>query len=371
MTRSPALRAGWAGPAFLAVAACGLGLLVDRRVFFACWLAAWWACASAVLGSQANLWLHDLSGGSWGVPLRPVWRSVVAAMPMLLALMLPLLAAAWTFYPWSQSGWQPDSRHPGFQAAWLSPAFVTVRLIAYAALWQLFALLPTRRKGVSAAGLLIYAVTLSLAAVDLVQSLTPQWHSSGFGLLAIGMSMKLGFALGVAMALSPASRCARAGASPMNLPPQLGRDWGNLLLMYVLMWAYLGFVQFLIIWAENLPPEIAWYVPRLQTGWVWLAVALVVGGFFLPLLLLLFRAFKQHRRALRILALALCALGWLESVWITLPSVRGLGWHAVWMAPLILAAMAFLLWRGAGLVQAAPPACRNPDGTPACKEGRL
>ena len=39
--------------------------------------------------------------------------------------------------------------------------------------------------------------------------------------------------------------------------PALFRDLGNLLLMYVMTWAYLAFVQFLIIWAENLPHEIA------------------------------------------------------------------------------------------------------------------
>jgi len=362
--RVPRMR--WIGPALLAIVVSSLSLLVDRRAFFACWLAAWWTCACAVLGSQANLWLHDLSGGSWGTPLRPVWRRIVAAMPLLLVSMLPLLGAVWSFYPWSRSGWLPDSPHPEFQAAWLSPAFVTVRLLGYALLWQLFALLPTRRKGVSAAGLLAYGVTLSLAAVDLIQSLTPEWYSSGFGLLALAMSMKLGFALAVAGAARPRHGLAFPAAST---PAQLGRDWGNLLLMYVLMWTYLGFVQFLIIWAENLPHEIAWYVPRLQTAWVWLGVVLVGGGFFLPLLLLLFRAFKQHRRALRTLALALCALGWLESVWITLPSVQGLSRHAAWMAPLIMAAMAFLLRTGTILAKA--PAWRiRLDEAPSCEEGR-
>lgn len=311
------------------------GAWVDRQAFFACWLAAWWTCAGAVLGSQANLWLHDLTGGAWARPLRPIWQGVTAGMPVLLALMLPVVGAAWLFYPWSQGDWTAHAEQSAFKTYWLSPAFVTSRLIIYAALWQALALLSLRRhsKGASAASLLLYGVTATLAGIDLIQSLLPQWYSSGFGLIVLAMQMKLGFAIAVVLA-----------CRSRDFSPGLGRDWGNLLLMYVLMWAYVAFVQFLIIWAENLPAEIAWYVPRLQTNWIWLGVALVILGFFLPLLLLLFRSVKQDARRLRLLALLLCALGWLESIWITLPSVSGLSWHVLWMSPLAMACMATLLW---------------------------
>src|SRR5690606_32355765 len=240
----------------------------------------------------------------------------------------------------------PHSRYPAFQARWLSPAFVTARLLAYGALWQLLSIIPCRqRKGLSAVGLIIYGLTITLAGVDLILSLMPQWHSSGFGLIALTMQLKLGS--GVAVALGAArQRCQprrhadRGGMAgdagdtlSSTFPGQLGRDWGNLLLMYVMMWAYLAFVQFLIIWAENLPNEIAWYLPRMQTDWIWLGAILAVAGFFVPLLLLLLRAVKQHRRRLRATAIALCVMGWLESIWITLPSVSGLTWLALWMAP--------------------------------------
>ena len=42
-------------------------------------------------------------------------------------------------------------------------------------------------------------------------------------------------------------------------------------------------MQFLIIWAENLPHEIAWFVPRLQTGWSGVGLALVLLQLALPL----------------------------------------------------------------------------------------
>lgn len=349
-------RRSWQGGGCLAVGTVAiimfcLGAMADRQAFFACWLSAWWTCAGIVLGSQASLWLHDLTGGAWGLPLRPVWRRATATMPMLLALMLPLVAATWMFYPWSDPSWAPASQHPAFQAFWLSPTFVTMRLVVYAALWLSLSLdAGKRHKGMSVLGLIVYALTISLAGVDLVLSLMPQWYSSGFGLIAITMQMKLGFAVGIVGATVPGLWRSRrhnnkeASTEPAStFSAELGRDWGNLLLMYVMMWAYIAFVQFLIIWAENLPNEIAWYVPRLQTGWIWLGVLLVVAGFFAPLLLLLLRAIKQDRLRLRAVAIALCVLGWLESIWVTLPSIPGLTWHALWMTPLALAGMIAML----------------------------
>src|SRR5205823_9591088 len=93
----------------------------------------------------------------------------------------------------------------------------------------------------------------------------------------------------MALAIADASLRTRKAESSR----QVFHDLGNLLLMYVLTWAYLAFMQFLIIWVGNLPREIAWYLPRLQTGWVALAVILVVFHFFAPLAILLFRSAKR------------------------------------------------------------------------------
>jgi len=325
------------GMAALALAALGASL--DARAFFAAWLIAWWTCASVILGGQANLWMHGITGGAWAQPLRPVWQACARRMPLLLLLMLPLLLSPWALYPWGEPGWHPESSASGFKALWLTPWFFDLRLLVYGAVWTALSVLPTDRtpprKGLSALALLAYGLSVSLAGVDLLMSLLPEWYASGFGLLLIVMQMKFAFAYAMWRGI---------GTAP--LPPQRGRDLGNLLLMYVLMWAYLAFVQFLIIWAENLPHEIAWYVPRLQTGWVWLAVLLPVAGFFIPLLLLLFRAFKQNAGRLRKLSAGLCLMGYAESVWLVLPSVDQPGWQVIWMAPLAMAGMAALIWPG-------------------------
>src|ERR1043166_7355575 len=67
------------------------------------------------------------------------------------------------------------------------------------------------------------------------------------------------------------------------------RDLGNLLLTFVMLWAYCAFSQYLLIWSGNLREEIEWYLPRKAGGWVWIGPGLFSFPFFLPFMLLLSR----------------------------------------------------------------------------------
>src|SRR5262245_18110107 len=70
-------------------------------------------------------------------------------------------------------------------------------------------------------------------------------------------------------------------------------DLGNLMLAFVMLWAYFSFSQYLIIRSGNLPQEIAWYLHRLQTGWRAVGIALMIFHFALPFVLLLSRTIKR------------------------------------------------------------------------------
>src|SRR6185295_5003582 len=76
--------------------------------------------------------------------------------------------------------------------------------------------------------------------------------------------------------------------------PSHFHDLANLMLAFVMLWAYFSFSQYLIIWSGNLPEEIAWYLHRLQTGWRFVAITLVIFHFVVPFILLLSRAVKRR-----------------------------------------------------------------------------
>ena len=307
------------------------GLVVDRPMFFAAWLAAWWFVLGLVLGALLSLWIHTLTGGRWGD---------------LLLLGLPLVLGADALWPWLG---RPDAAaldaitRPAFQRAWFAPAFLASRLVAYAVVWWWLAqpgalVRPQPRR--AAASLLVHAGVTSLAAIDLLVALTPQWISTGFPLVALAAQAIAGSAFLVALTLHARSVHL---AQPEPHAPPITRDLGNLLLTWVMGWAYLAFVEFLIVWAEDLPRETAWFLPRLEGGWSAVGLVLVGAQFALPFLLLLFRAVKDTPRRLKALACFLVGAGALDAAWIVLPSVEPGSWTGWWLVPALLVGMGLLL----------------------------
>jgi hypothetical protein len=93
------------------------------------------------------------------------------------------------------------------------------------------------------------------------------------------------------------------------------RDVGNLVLAFVMLWAYTSFSQLLLIWAGNLPEEIPWYVYRLGPAWQWIGLVLGVFHFFVPFVLLLLRRTKAMLPALRAVVVLLLAMRLLDLFW--------------------------------------------------------
>ena len=318
------------------------------------YLVAWLFFLAISLGAMANLMLHSLTGGRWGQCVRPAWLAATRLMPALALLFAPIAVGVSSIYPWSDT--------PG---AWLNVPFFTARSIGYLLVWVVLAQAFLRadrasvdpalganrsERRVAAAGLVIYALTMSLAAVDWIASLTPRWHSSGFGLLVIAGQMLAGAAFAIAVAAS--------GWGPVQSPRRGAlrddfrfHDLGNLLLMYVLLWAYLAYTQFLIMWSENLPQEIRWYVPRLQTSWVAVGVILVGLHFALPLLILLSRSAKRSPAVLAAIAAGLLAAHLVDAFWLVMPSLRPAGFTLAWSDPAAVvfvgAIWTWLWWRAA------------------------
>jgi hypothetical protein len=306
--------------AVLCVALVVIAALLNPHRFSGAYLAAFLFCLGLSLGSMANLMLHELTGGHWGVALREPWMGATRLLPLTTALFLPLLFAAPHLYPWIESP-TPETHA---KAWWLNVPFVIVRVAIYFLVWNLLARRwltiatrsntprPPALRRLSAAGLIVYGLTISLAAVDWIMSLMPQWYSTAFGLLIVISQMLSGMAVAVV---------ARTHLHPAELQPTTLNDFGNLLLTYVMTWAYVAFTQFLIIWAEDLPHEIAWYVPRVQTSWRWLTVTVFLLLFAIPFALLLFRVVKRTPEALGALAAMLLVGQLLFCFYLVIPTL--------------------------------------------------
>ena len=72
-------------------------------------------------------------------------------------------------------------------------------------------------------------------------------------------------------------------------------DLAAILLATTIFWAYVEFMQFLIIWEENLKSEIPWYLLRIAGVWKAALYVSVGFGFVVPFFVLLWRPSKRSR----------------------------------------------------------------------------
>lgn len=314
------------------------------------WLTVWLLAMFISIGCLIPPFVHDLVGGVWAVPIRARAVAMARTLPLVALGFVPIGLGLRMVFPWAHAGARPES------AWYLSPGSFWLRAFGYFAIWWWLGrrLTPTRHAGraaASAIGLIAVLLTLSLASVDWIVSLVPGWRSSVFGLTATTTAV---------LAASAWLLLSGGGDRDNVALAQARLDRGTLLLALVLLWGYLAFMEFLTVWSGNLPREVAWYLPRLRTGWRWLSLAVLLGNLVLPFLALLPRAVRGDRRRLATVAAALLAAQALYVAWLVLPSLHPAGPWMHWsLAPAALAiggAWLATLWRNErrALVEATP-----------------
>jgi hypothetical protein len=351
---------GAAGAIAFAVAA-----YADRTTAFQSYLFVWWFLLGIPLGSIAMLAVHNMTGGGWGEVIRAPLDAAARLLPLSLLLVVPLLFGLADLYAWARPDAVAADPLLRDKRWYLSVDFFLLRNAVYFVIWLAlghllrkwaFARTPgatlrdkERLRAISAVALLLYAGTVTFAGVDWIMSLSPRWFSTTFGfLVGIGQTM-CAFSFAIVCA---AWRLRDAVGSQAHLPstapeserlpgdvPGLFQDLGNLLLMFVMTWAYLAFTQYLITWAEDLPNEIAWYLPRVTTSWHDVALLLIAIHFALPFLVLLSRRAKRVPRALGALAALLLAAHLVDSYWLVVPAHRPNGISVAWTDVAAIAAL--------------------------------
>jgi hypothetical protein len=152
--------------------------------------------------------------------------------------------------------------------------------------------------------------------IDWVMSLEPDWASTIYGAMLIVGQGLVAFAFSVGVI----SLQIRDRSMPIIVARETLGDLGNLLLAFIMLWAYMAFSQFLIIWSGNLPEEISWYVRRTRGGWQWVAGLLIVFHFFAPFFVLMFHEAKRRAGVLLAIAMTVVALHFVDLCWLVLPS---------------------------------------------------
>lgn len=305
--------------------------------FYRAYLLGFMSWLGVALGSMAILMIRHLTGGGWGMVIRRILGAAMRTLPLLAIMFVPIIFGMHHLYIWARPLDQVADKHLREHLADITKTYLTtngfwMRAVFYFAIWNLLSYLLSfwskqtdhagapdntdRFKVVAGPGLILYAFTISFAAIDWVMSIDPSWISTIFGLIIL-----IGEVLS-AMCFAVVVERILFNYKPMSemLKPDFVHDHGKWMMTFIMMWAYFSFSQWLIIWAGNLPSEITFYLKRLNGGWGWIGLTLALFHFVVPFALLLSRPFKRDIRMLVWLAIWLLLMRYLDLFWIIEPN---------------------------------------------------
>jgi hypothetical protein len=334
----------------IGVVGCIIGAVINLDQFLRSYLLAYMLWLGLSLGCLALLMVQYLSGGNWGFIIRRPLEAGTRNLPYVAVLFLPLLLGMKRLYPWAQAGFfekLPQAQQDLWKwKSYLQPGNWVIRAIFVLIVWNVLAFLLNRWarlqdesnedlrvvrrrfQVLSGPGMVLYALTITFAAVDWVMSLSPHWFSTIYGLIFMIGEGLLAFCFVVMLLVTFGQYRPLSGL----LVREHFHDLGKLILACVLLWSYFSFSQLLIIWSGNLPEEIHWFLQRLHGGWKFMAGALILFHFALPFLLLLSRDLKRDGRKLMIIAMWLFIMRYVDLFWYIVPNFYSEGQHYSLMA---------------------------------------
>jgi hypothetical protein len=291
--------------------ACIIALLIavfDPHAAIAGWLVGFVFWSSLPIGTVALVMMMRIIPGGWREELEPPGEALLVLLPAAALAVVPVLVGMQSVYPWV------GEAKEGFRAVYMSaPAFVLRTVIFFVVTGVLAFLLlarPAWSTPLSAGGLIVLVLLDTTIAADWLMSLDPEFHSSGFGLYVLCIQMTIALAVLTLLRVSAGDAGERRGLL------------GGLLLCAMLFWAYFAFMQYFIIYSNNLPPEVAWYRRHAEGGWstVEYAIAVLHLG---PGFLLFFPPIRVSRSWLVALCVLVLIGSFLEMAWLVLPNREG------------------------------------------------
>jgi hypothetical protein len=164
--------------------------------------------------------------------------------------------------------------------------------------------------------------------IDVAETLTPGFHSSIYGLLILGGQWIAALAFAIAV-----------GVGAEGKPPGLAA--AGAFMVALLAWGYLHAMQFIVMWAGDIPDEVGWYLARGTNGWEFATAILFVIQGIGPFFATLSPSVRSSRNSMVAIALITLAMRPIEAAWLVLPE-QNVGWAAWPLALVALVAMAGL-----------------------------
>ena len=322
---------GW-GLLFVGAVCYVFGYLVDARHAAFVHAVNFLFLTSIGIGALFLIALEYIAGAVWSVPMRRVNEFLAALTPFAALMAVPLFFRLTDLFPWANGETVAHDTVLKMKEPYLNVNFFTVRFVVIFGLWTMFFYLFTRNSmkqdidkdqkhtrfniGLAAAFMPIFAIGLTLIAIDWAMSLEPHWYSTIYGVYYFSGTLLAGLA---------AATFITVKLHEHGFFPQLKRDHfyslGTLMFVFVNFWAYIAFSQFLLIWYANLPEETSWFIARWNNGWEYISVLLIVVHFAVPYFMLLSQDSKMDLKRLKFISLWVLFAHLLDLYWLVMPSL--------------------------------------------------
>jgi hypothetical protein len=286
---------------------------------------------SIVLGGLFFVMIQHVTRAGWSVAVRRLAEGFMANAWLMAVLFLPILLGLDRLFLWARPEVVAEDPLLQVKQPYLNATFFVVRMAVCFGSWILLGGWlfrksvqqdETRDPGatiamqkVSAAGLFVFAITVTFCAFDLLMSLEPHWFSTIFGVYYFSGSVLVAFG-----ALALASHLMqRSGRLTGVISIEHYHDLGKLMFAFVVFWSYIAFSQYMLIWYANIPEETQWFLRRQNGQWTTLSWFMLIGHFLVPFLALISRVPKRRTGPLIAAAVWILFVHWVDMYYLVMP----------------------------------------------------
>jgi len=344
----------------IALAIAGIGTLISLYLLFLApekmrgsfaysWVFAFYFYLTLSIGGVFWTLLHNVSNSGWGTSVRRTFENLGSTFPWIFLFGLPLLLPQVNqyLYEWMNIHREATGNvkehlhhvdHLLYAKYWyMNMPFWFGRVIFYgvglsAVIYFLRKLstdqdtdpnpgtkrLFAARKH-STYTLIIFALTITFTGFDFLMGLDYKWFSTMWGVYLFSGSALNSMAVIILVCTWLKSQ----GHLKHVTTPEHFHIMGKLLFAFTVFWAYITFSQYFLIWYANITEETSYFLIRNTDGWNTGMIALVIGHFVVPFVVLLQAWLKKNPKYLSIVAIYTLCMHALDHYLITIPE-RGI-----------------------------------------------
>lgn len=254
---------------------------------------------------------------SWITPYKRVPEAMIKFLPIAAVLMAAVYFGMHTIYEWTHADVVAADPILRTKTWWLTtPGFVG-RLVLIFAVWIFMAWkfnslsdiqearwspeVTQRIVRFSCVALILFALSICVAAFDWIMSIEPHWFSTIFGVYVFAGT----FVSGISMVTLIVLHLRDKGYLRNVVNENHLHDLGKWMFGMSTFWAYIWISQYLLIWYANIPEETEYYVLRSHHGWNVVFFFNLFINWVFPFFMLMTRGAKRSPGRLKLVAMVL------------------------------------------------------------------